>query len=168
MNKTQSEKAKSYAEHWLVEGPHSACKDRESFIAEEAAHTCTVAHLMSTLAPGRGLDSEISRVIGYLHDIGRLCHGNETKAHAILGAELAKTFLSDVLGCSNAETNIITAAIEHHSSKKHIHGPYDELLKDADAFQRYLEGEPILEKPAWKKRVFKVLRELSTLSERLD
>lgn len=173
MNQDHVLKAKKYAAYWILCGPQGIenwcdpimqLKDKDmSDLITEASHTFAVADIMGTLAPIRGLEAELSRVIGYLHDIGRLRFGEDSKKHALLGAMDAERFINDEMTCSLRECGIIVQAIARHTSKKRIDTPYDELLKDADAFQRFLENDIVMTKPSWKIRIIKVLGEMSEI-----
>lgn len=130
---------------------------------EEAAHVRTVAGLMAVLAPGRGLDPSLAELIGWLHDAGRLMPGGCLTDHAILGAAAADGFLTARANLNPRDRLWVTEAIRHHSSKKNLDGGYDELLKDADAYQRFIEGASVLEKASWARRIRRVHQELAAL-----
>ena len=147
---------------WLfpnLRGPEGASEGD----VEEAAHVRTVAGLMAVLAPGRGLDPSLAELIGWLHDAGRLMPGGCLTGHAILGAAAAEGFLTARANLNPWDRLRVTEAIRHHSSKKNLEGGYDELLKDADAYQRFIEGTPVLEKASWARRIRRVHQELAAL-----
>lgn len=130
---------------------------------EEAAHVRTVAGLMAVLAPGRGLEPSLAELIGWLHDAGRLMPDGFLADHAALGAAAADGFLTARANLNPRDRLRVTEAIRHHSSKKNLDGGYDELLKDADAYQRFIEGAPVLEKASWARRIRRVHQELAAL-----
>lgn len=105
-------------------------------------HLYGVAQCMVLLAGRRGLDPELSRIIGLLHDIYSYRTGN-SEQHAVHGAEIVREmFANELAGLfTEEEQGIIVDAIAHHSEKNAVHGPYEELLKDADVIQRYLYDE---------------------------
>jgi hypothetical protein len=108
-------------------------------------HLYGVAHACALLALKRGLDAELGTIAGMLHDLWTYKTGDPTD-HGRRGAPLARQILSD-LGCFvEDEIATICEAIAHHCVKDEVHGPYDELLKDADVLQHYLYNtllEPI-------------------------
>ena len=72
-----------------------------------------------------------------LHDI--YTYANlDSQDHAHKGAEMARDILNSLSIFSDDEINLICAAIYNHSDKSMIHGPIDEILKDADVMQHIL------------------------------
>jgi len=100
-------------------------------------HLYGVAQNCTMLAIKRGLDVEICTIIGLLHDIYTYKIGY-VKEHAILGAAIAESILTDLEFFTKEEIEIIKTAISHHSDKKNVHDKYSELLKDADLLQNTL------------------------------
>lgn len=102
-------------------------------------HTYGVAQCCSLLAIKRGLDQELAFICGLLHDVYSYKTGFYVY-HSINGAEMIRVSFKHELKevFSDDEQIIIRSAIFHHSDKEHIHDKYDELLKDADVFQRWL------------------------------
>lgn len=102
-------------------------------------HTYSVAQYCSLLAVKRGLDPELAYICGLLHDVYFYKTGYHVY-HSINGAEMIRVVfkrdLKDIF--SDDEQTIIKSAIFHHSDKKHIHDNYDELLKDSDLLQHWL------------------------------
>lgn len=102
-------------------------------------HTYGVAQCCSLIANKRGLNSELAFISGLLHDIyayftgSYLCHGPS-------GAEMARPAIRDMKIFSDEEKKIILSAIFYHSDKIHVHDEYDELLKDADVLQSFLNA----------------------------
>lgn len=151
-------------ENWIFEDWPKRDPDGLQTIAEELFHVRTVASLMALLAPGRGLDPQIAALIGLLHDAGRLRSEGNLVRHAETGAVAVAAFLNENKLLSNETRSCVVSAVRHHSSKGKAHGPYDELLKDADVFHRFLEGDPILQKPSWGLRASIVIDELRNLT----
>lgn len=108
----------------------------------ESEHLEHVTSFALSLGEKRGLDLNLCLVIALAHDIGRLKLGVVGKGHAKAGAKEIKKLLKsyDGLGFSNQEQKVICHAISVHNQKGKIHGPYDELIKDADAMAHGLEG----------------------------
>ena len=122
-------------------------------------HLYGVAQACALLALHRGLDPELGTIAGMLHDLWSY-KTLDTTAHGPRSAVLARGILEE-LGCFGPnEIEVICHAIEHHSDKEGIHGPFDELLKDADVLQHYLYNTlfPVIEKE--KGRLSVVLDEL--------
>jgi len=100
-------------------------------------HSYGVSQCCGLLAVKRGLDLELAAIIGLLHDVYSYRTGFAA-LHAPNGAEMARVaFRYGLAGLFSAEEQtVILSAIYHHSDKGHVHGAYEELLKDGDVFQR--------------------------------
>lgn len=72
-----------------------------------------------------------------LHDIATHETG-DPKDHARRGSARARELLEETGSFSVEEVSAISDAIAVHSDKESIHGPMDELLKDADVLQHFL------------------------------
>ena len=79
----------------------------------------------------------LPQTCGMLHDISYMSGGTSDN-HAAKGAEQAEMILKTIKLYSDDEIKIVTTAISRHSDKKHIHEPYDELLKYADVMDHRL------------------------------
>ena len=123
-------------------------------------HTYGVAQNCALLAHQRGLDPELSTVMGLLHDLYSFQTGIST-LHAPNGSEMVRVLLKkDFKDLFSAEEQLlIKSAIYHHSDKDLVHDEYDELLKDADLLQLYLTN-PVLDS-RYKKRISKIAAELN-------
>lgn len=113
------------------------------------SHMYGVARFCTLLAMKRNLDTELAATCGMLHDIFYMSGGSSDN-HAAKGAEQAETILRAMDLYSDDEIKTVTAAISRHSDKKTIHGPYDELLKDADVMDHclYNAALPIAQREA--------------------
>ena len=111
------------------------------------AHLYGVSDFCTLLAVRRNLDVDIAAACGMLHDIYPVLTGDYHK-HGKKGAKKAEELLKELALYSDDEIAIITTAISRHSKKKKAHGPYDEVLKDADVMHHclYDTGIPIAEK----------------------
>ena len=96
------------------------------------------AGLASLLAKQRDLDSELAAITGLLHDLYSY-HTGIGVFHAGSGAEMIRPILRDCGLFSSEEQRLLICTVFYHSDKALVHGPYDELLKDADALQHYLD-----------------------------
>jgi len=102
-------------------------------------HLYSVSEFAAMLALKRELNPEIAAICGMLHDVYSYRTGI-IQFHDQNGAEDVRPIIRD-MGIFNEEEQVtILSAIFHHSDKKNIHKPYDELLKDADVLQHYLNN----------------------------
>ena len=106
----------------------------EALRASGYVHMFGVAQACVLLAMKRGEDVELAAAAGYLHDIASYTTGN-TVDHAHRGADMARGILRAADIFSEKEVEKICAAIYFHSDKKSVHGPLEEILKDADVMQ---------------------------------
>ena len=100
------------------------------------AHLYSVSKFAALLAIKRGLDPEIAQASGMLHDIYQVTAGT-TEQHGANGAKVAEGILRGLGLYSDEEIEIIRTAIHWHSKKRKFHGPYEELLKDADVMSHF-------------------------------
>lgn len=121
----------------------------DRFRAIAYSHSCGVAELCALIAAKRGLDFELARTIGLLHDVYRWRTGT-SRLHGINGAEMLRVaFKRELNGVfDERERTLILSAVYHHSDKEHVHDPYDEMLKDADAMNHYLYDPTSVEERA--------------------
>lgn len=118
-------------------------------------HLYGVSQNCTILAIKRGLDIELSSIIGLLHDIYTYGH-NYVKEHGLLGATEAEEMLNASGMFSEKEIEIIKTAIINHSDKKKKHDKYSEMLKDADVLQNSIYNFSFEIKHAKRlKKVFK-------------
>ena len=99
-------------------------------------HLYSVSKFAALLALKRGLDPEIAQASGMLHDIYQVTDGT-TEQHGARGAIIAEKILRELGLYSDEEIETIKTAIHWHSKKRKFHGPYEELLKDADVMSHY-------------------------------
>ncbi len=111
------------------------------------AHLYAVSMSANLLALRRGADPELCAMAAMLHDLHAYKSGSY-EDHAHKGAELARKVLKE-LGLTTAEENEhICQAIYNHDDKLNVHGPIDEVLKDADVMHHCMND---LEKPVSEK-----------------
>lgn len=102
-------------------------------------HTYGVAQGCALIAAKRNLNPELAYISGLLHDIysyftgSSLCHGQS-------GADMARVAIKKMNLFSIEERTVILSAVYYHSNKELIHGEYDEVLKDADVLQPFLNS----------------------------
>lgn len=100
-------------------------------------HLYGVSQTATILAIKRGLNPEIAAIIGMFHDYYTYATG-KMELHAHNGAETVRLIIRDMGIFTKEEQKTILKAIFYHSDKEIINTEYDELIKDADALQRYL------------------------------
>ena len=84
-------------------------KYRTSYGQNVLSHSKEVAHVSSIIAADLGLDKEVCKRAGLLHDIGKGVI-EEDKGHAVTGAELAKRF--------GENETVVNAILAHHEDTK--------------------------------------------------
>ena len=123
------------------------------------SHLHGVALAAAMLAKRRGEDAELATMAGLLHDLYAYKSGSY-EDHERRGAELARTILAKLNVTTEQETDVICAAIGHHGNKAEVHGPLDEILKDADVIDHSLSDPTKEIKPHEQARYAKLGKEL--------
>lgn len=119
-------------------------------------HLYGVSQACALLALKRKENFELSVIAGMLHDI--YTYANlDSQDHAHKGAEMARDILNSLSIFSDDEINLICVAIYNHSDKSMIHGPIDEILKDADVMQHILYN-PLFEIKKHEQKRFSLLK----------
>ena len=129
-------------------------KKRNGFI-----HLYGVCTFCTILARKRNLNVELASICGMLHDIHKYLTLN-SEEHAALGSIDARKILNELKCFNNEEIDLICTAIYHHSDKNAFHGPYEELLKDADVLQHYLYNTSDYIQSNETTRLYALLKEL--------
>ena len=136
-------------------------KIRRGQLLDELNHLNGVVMLSKHLAMERGYDSDLAAVAAALHDVGRSLLDVPGKPHAREGARKAKAMMKAQGGFSQREMETVIGAIQTHNRKgKTGHGPYNELLKDADLLARYFEDPDQVFGPNKTRRLFRLKREI--------
>jgi len=126
-------------------------------VADAESRRCAFVHLYGVsltaafLAESRGLDAELAAAAGMLHDLASY-ESSDPVDHAPRSAERAAGILRAVGGFSEAEITMVQSGIAHHSDKAHVHGAFEELLKDADVLQHHLYNPQMDTHPADRDR----------------
>jgi ribonuclease Y len=81
-------------------------KFRTSYGQNQLAHAVEVSKLAGILAAELGADVEISKLGGFLHDIGKAMDHNQDGTHALLGAEFCKRY--------GVNAKVVNAIASHH------------------------------------------------------
>ena len=134
----------------MDKGKYNLLKDKTHEILKEHQgwlfHLEEVAMLCRLIAIKRGLDDEICRCAGLLHDIWLaqqtfpLEKGMHDK-HGYISSDIARDMLKQNGGYSNEKIDIICEMIYNHNDKHIVHDKYSEVLKDADVLQHYLNED---------------------------
>lgn len=102
-------------------------------------HLNAVSQAAALLAAKRGLNMDLCAAAGLLHDIYSFRTGLE-REHAAHGAWEAAGLLQRSGFCPE-DAGVVCRAIERHSDKAAVDGPFEECLKDADVLAHWL-SEP--------------------------
>jgi ribonuclease Y len=97
---------------------------RTSYGQNVLQHSIEAAWICGILAAELGLDQEIARRTGMLHDIGKAVDHEFDGTHAIIGANLAR---------KNGEGKLIVNAIEAHHEEVEATSVYAALVQASDA-----------------------------------
>ncbi len=97
---------------------------RTSYGQNVLQHSIEAAWICGMLAAELGLDQEIARRTGMLHDIGKAVDHEFDGTHAIIGANLAR---------KNGEGKLIVNAIEAHHEEVEATSVYAALVQASDA-----------------------------------
>lgn len=113
--------------------------ERDHFIDWERVHISSCAKLGYLLAEKRGMDPELAACACACHDYGRIITGKQ-KGHAEAGYLPVQEFLAETNLFTESEIRQIALAVKNHSKKSEVHGPLEEIVKDADVLDFYQYG----------------------------
>lgn len=100
-------------------------KYRTSFGQNGLLHTKEVARLMGVMAHQLGIDPQLAKRAGLLHDIGKVVAAEaEEGTHAVVGGRLARKY---------GENELVANAVESHHNEVECHSIYGILVCVADA-----------------------------------
>jgi ribonucrease Y len=106
-------------------------KFRQSFSQNVLEHSIEVAHLMALMAGELGLDVQIAKRAGLLHDIGKAVNHEVEGPHALVGADIIKRH--------GEPEPVVNGVASHHGEAPH-NGPWGVLVGAADAISASRPG----------------------------
>ncbi len=130
----------------------------EALRHEGFLHLNAVSQAAALLAAKRGLNMDLCAAAGLLHDIYSFRTGQE-RDHAAHGAWEAAGLLQRS-GFGAEDSGVVCRAIERHSDKAAVDGPYEECLKDSDVLAHWLAEPGKGFEPPKVARIRAVMREL--------
>lgn len=147
--------------------------DRDLPMRWSMMHMYSSSQVIKVLAFKRGLNIELAGIIAALHDYGlvisksRINHSrNALEPIRALIASYNEELRLDLPRIEDEELDIILQAVNQHSNKGEFSdNEYVELIKDADALDRYLHG--IKTESHHLTRLNRVMKELN-LEENTD
>ncbi len=117
---------------------------RQSFTQNLLDHSVEVAQLMALMASELGLDVNIARRAGLLHDIGKALSHEVEGPHAIVGADLIKR---------HGEGAAVVNGVASHHNEVAPEGPWGILVSAADAISASRPGARSESMTTYLKRV---------------
>jgi ribonucrease Y len=106
-------------------------KFRQSYSQNVLDHSVEVAHLMALMAAELGLDVQIAKRAGLLHDIGKAVNHEIEGPHAIVGADIIKR---------HGEPEAVVNGVASHHNEVPQNGPWGALVAAADAISASRPG----------------------------
>ncbi|MCF7825128.1 MAG: ribonuclease Y [Candidatus Marinimicrobia bacterium] len=106
-------------------------KYRTSYGQNILKHSIEVGWLTGLMAAELGIDGDLARRAGFLHDLGKAIDRNTDGTHALIGGEYARKF---------GEPEVVINAIESHHEEIPMTGPISALVQSADAISGSRRG----------------------------
>ena len=122
-------------------------KFRFSYGQNALQHSLEVAYVAGMIAAELGLDEEIARRAGLLHDLGKAVDHKIEGPHALIGADLARRY--------NESPDVVSAIAAHHEDQE-ARSVYDVIIAAADAVSASRPGARRESLDAYVKRLEKL------------
>jgi ribonuclease Y len=122
-------------------------KFRFSYGQNALQHSLEVAYISGMIAAELGIDEEVARRAGLLHDLGKAVDHQIEGPHALIGADLAKRY--------NESAEVVSAIASHHEDQEAT-GIYDVIVAAADAVSAARPGARRESLDAYVKRLEKL------------
>ncbi|MEY4386281.1 MAG: ribonuclease, partial [Verrucomicrobiota bacterium] len=117
---------------------------RRSYSQNILDHSVEVAQLTGLMAAELGVDANLAKRAGLLHDIGKALNHEVEGPHAIVGADFVKRF--------GESESVVNAVASHHNDVEPI-GPFGILVSAADAISASRPGARSENMATYLKRV---------------
>ena len=122
-------------------------KFRFSYGQNALSHSLEVAHIAGSIAAELGLDEELARRAGLLHDLGKAIDHQVEGPHAAIGADLARRF--------GEKPEVVSAIASHHDTLE-VSSVYEVIVSVADAISASRPGARRESMDAYIKRLEKL------------
>lgn len=133
-------------------------EERDIPLYRDIYHVIGSVRCAVLLAKRRGIDCKVAEIAMCLHDISRIEDG-KLEDHAVNSGKRAEEILK-LQGVDQLVIDDISKAINLHVNKSEKNDEFDELLKDADLLDTYLNGD-VFKDDALIGRIEKIKKELN-------
>jgi len=131
---------------------------------EATVHLYGVSTFASMIAMKRGQNPELAAIAGMLHEYYVLKTGiNEFPGPN--SAEAVRPIIRDIGMFTEEEQITVLRSIFYQNEGRQSHGPYEEIIKDANVLQLYFHNATYRKHESDKKRLRNVLGELKIVGE---